>query len=88
MLQVNLKEIPTKIGVYLFKDKNGNVLYVGKAINLRERIRNHLKSSNPKIIELIKSADDLEYIVLDSEAEALLKEAELIKKFDPPLINF
>jgi excinuclease ABC subunit C len=84
MLQVNLKEIPTKIGVYLFKDKNGNVLYVGKAVNLRERIRNHLKSSNPKIIELIKSADDLEYIVLDSEAEALLKEAELIKKFDPP----
>jgi excinuclease ABC subunit C len=84
MLQVNLKEIPAKIGVYLFKDKNGNVLYVGKAVNLRERIRNHLKSSNPKIIELIKSADDLEYIVLDSEAEALLKEAELIKKFDPP----
>ncbi len=84
MIQIDLKQIPTKTGVYLFKDKKGNILYIGKAVNLRERIKNHLKSNNPKIIELIKSVNNLEYIVLDSEAEALLKEAELIKKFDPP----
>ena len=84
MLEIDLKKIPTKIGVYLFKNKKEGILYVGKAINLRERIKNHLKSTNPKIVELIKSTDYLEYIVLDSEAEALLKEAELIKRFDPP----
>jgi len=79
-----LTKIPPKIGVYLFKNKKGEILYVGKAVNLKERIKNHLKSENPKIKELINSSDDIEFIVLDSEAEALLKEAELIKKFDPP----
>ncbi len=78
-----LKNIPTKKGVYLFKDKKGNVLYVGKAVNLKERIRQHFRSKNPKIQKLLETASDIEYIVLDSEAEALLKEAELIKKFDP-----
>ncbi len=84
MKDLDLKQIPNKIGVYIFKDKNGDVLYVGKAVNIRERIKNHLKSSNPKIIELIKNSETLEYLILESEAEALLKEAELIKKFDPP----
>lgn len=83
MVNIDLKQIPAKTGVYLFKDSKGNVLYVGKAVNIRERIKSHLKSTNPKITELINSADSLEYIILDSEAEALLKEAELIKKFDP-----
>lgn len=78
-----LKNIPSKKGVYLFKDKTGNVLYVGKAVNLKERIKQHFKSTNPKIQQLIETAHDIEYILLDSEAEALLKEAELIKKFDP-----
>lgn len=83
MLEKIQKNIPSKTGVYLFKDRKGNVLYVGKAVNLKERIKQHFKSNNPKIHQLIKSTSNIEYIVLDSEAEALLKEAELIKKFDP-----
>lgn len=78
-----LEKIPHKIGVYMFKNKQGEILYIGKAVDLKERIKQHLKSTNPKIQELIKSAEDVEIILLDSEAEALLKEAELIKKFDP-----
>lgn len=78
-----IKNIPPKTGVYLFKDKKGNVLYVGKAVNLKERIKQHFKSKNYKIQQLLESSANIEYIVLDSEAEALLKEAELIKKFDP-----
>ncbi|MGC8981499.1 MAG: GIY-YIG nuclease family protein [Minisyncoccia bacterium] len=80
---IDIEKIPNKIGVYIFKDKDGRVLYVGKAVNLKERIKQHLKSKNLKIIDLIKRAKDLEYLILDSEAEALIKEAELIKKFDP-----
>ena len=83
MFKKGWREIPNKIGVYLFKDKRGKVLYIGKAINLKERISQHLKSKNQKIKLLIQETKDLEYLVLDSEAEALLKEAELIKKFDP-----
>ena len=79
-----LAKIPHKIGVYIFKDKDKRVLYVGKAVDLKERIKQHLKSDNPKIQELIKETKEIEIIELDSEAEALLKESELIKKFDPP----
>ena len=79
-----LNKIPNKIGVYIFKDKKNNVLYVGKAVDLKERIKQHLASKNPKIQELIKETENIEIIELNSEAEALLKESDLIKKFDPP----
>lgn len=79
-----IEKIPHKIGIYIFKDKKNNVLYVGKAVDLKNRIKQHLKSDNLKIKELIRSSNDIEIILFDTEAEALLKEAELIKKFDPP----
>jgi excinuclease ABC subunit C len=82
-MNIDIKSIPEKTGVYIFKDKNGKVLYVGKALNLKERIKQHLNSKNLKIIDLLNRAKNLECLVLDSEAEALIKEAELIKKFDP-----
>jgi excinuclease ABC subunit C len=79
-----INKIPEKIGVYLFKDKNKKVLYIGKSINLKKRINDHLKSKSLKIQKLIKETEWIEIIKLNSEVEALLKEAELIKKFDPP----
>lgn len=82
-MNINIKEIPNKIGVYIFKDENKKILYVGKAIDLRTRIKQHLRSKNWKIKDLMEKVKYIEFLTLDSEAEALLKEAELIKKLNP-----
>ncbi len=81
-----LAATPTKPGVYLMKDAKAQVLYVGKAANLRNRLRSYF--GNPgefslKIAELMPRVEDFEYIVTDSEAEALLLENTLIKKHKP-----
>lgn len=81
-----LATLPTRPGCYLYKDKNGTVIYVGKAINLRNRVRSYFqKSANltPKVRRLVSHIQDLEYIVTDSELEALVLECSLIKKHQP-----
>ncbi|MCS7183951.1 MAG: GIY-YIG nuclease family protein [Patescibacteria group bacterium] len=83
-MKIEISQIPEKTGIYIFKDKNKRLLYVGKSVNLKKRIIQHLKSNSLKIKELLTEADSLEILKLDSEVEAILKEAELIKKFDPP----
>lgn len=85
---INLKEIineiPQKPGVYLFK-KDDNVLYVGKAYNLKNRLSSYLnEKNNPKVLEMLQKANNLDYIVTDNEKSALLLELSLIKKYDPP----
>ena len=85
-VQEKLETLPTKPGCYLHKDKNGTVIYVGKAINLRNRVRSYFqKSANhtPKVRRLVTHIADLEYIVCDSELEALVLECSLIKKYQP-----
>src|SRR5215467_2973263 len=85
-VEEKLKELPTRPGCYLHKDANGTVIYVGKAVNLRNRVRSYFqKGANhtPKVRRLVSHIADLEYIVTDSELEALVLECSLIKKYQP-----
>ncbi len=80
-----IKSAPAKSGVYLFKDKRGSVLYVGKAKNLRSRLRSYLSPSVPhKISVMLKKAEDLELITTDTELNAFILENNLIKTHRPP----
>jgi excinuclease ABC subunit C len=81
-----LKNLPTKAGVYLHKNAQGKVIYVGKAVNLRSRVRSYFHKSawtNQKTRRLVGEIEDIEFIVADSELEALLLENTLIKKYQP-----
>ncbi len=81
-----MRQLPTGPGVYLFKDENGDVLYVGKAKSLRARVRSYRGldwTADPKTREMVRRACDLESIVVGSEAEALILEANLIKEHKP-----
>jgi excinuclease ABC subunit C len=84
-IEDKLKNLPAKPGCYLFKDKNKKILYVGKAGVLRNRVRSYFQSGpiHPKIDALVKRIADIEYIVTDSEVEALILENNLIKKHKP-----
>ncbi len=85
-LEDKLKNLPLAPGVYLHKDAGGKIIYVGKAKNLRSRVRSYFQSSrnhDAKTRELVKRIKDLEYIVTDTEIEALILEANLIKKHKP-----
>jgi excinuclease ABC subunit C len=85
-LQEKLASLPTAPGVYLMKDEAGEVIYVGKAVNLRNRVRSYFQKSaaHPlKTHALVEHISDLEYIVTDSEVEALILENNLIKKYSP-----
>lgn len=85
MLRLELEEIPQDCGVYLFKGEGGEVLYVGKAKNLRTRINNYFRVGvlQPKIQALLQQAQSWEYFLTTNEKEALLLEATLIKKYKP-----
>ncbi len=85
-IQEKLDALPTKTGVYLMKDAGGTVLYVGKAVNLRSRIRSYFHASaedNPKVQRLVASLSDFDFIVTASELEALILESNLIKRHKP-----
>ena len=78
--------LPAKPGIYIFKDKEGKVIYVGKANNLNSRVRSYLgaRSSLPvKVRRLVSKIRDFEFIVTDSEQEALILECNMIKKYTP-----
>lgn len=80
-----LDNLPARPGVYLHKDASGNVLYVGKAINLRSRVRSYFHSNvdSGKTLRLRQHIADIEVIITDTELEALLLEMNLIKKYQP-----
>jgi len=85
-LKDKLKSLPNKPGVYLFKDRQGKVLYVGKAKILRNRVRSYFqKSRNPdsRLQIMINKINDFEFIITDSDIEALILEANLIKEKKP-----
>jgi len=84
-LQGILDTLPTKTGCYLMKDKHGVVIYVGKAVNLRSRVRSYFHSNqeHPRTHHLVKRITDIEWIVVGSELEALILEMNLIKKHRP-----
>jgi excinuclease ABC subunit C len=81
-----LEGIPAKAGCYLMKSRGGKVIYVGKAVNLRSRVRSYFHDSSsqqPKIAELVREVADIEWIVVGSELEALILEMNLIKRYRP-----
>lgn len=84
-IQEELKKIPDNPGVYMMKNSFNEVIYVGKAKNLKKRVRQYFQSKNHsvKIQNMIKNINEFEYIVTDTEVEALILEANLIKKFLP-----
>lgn len=82
-----LKALPAQPGCYLFKDEKGRVLYAGKALSLRSRVRSYFrKSSNlgSRIARMVALIRDIEWLVVDSELEALVLECNLIKQHRPP----
>ena len=84
--QDKLKNIPTKPGVYQFKNKNGDIIYIGKAKNLRIRVRSYFqknKYQTPKNQSMIKRIANVEWIIVRSNVEALLTEANMIKEVQP-----
>ena len=86
MLKEKLKRVPKRPGVYLLKNKEGEILYVGKAKVLRDRIRSHLhpgKAEDRKHRRMMDSVTDFESIITDSEVEALILEANFIKEHRP-----
>lgn len=85
-IEALLSALPPKPGCYLMKNADGKVIYVGKAVNLRNRVRSYYhKSANnhPRTIQLVRKIADIEWIVVDSELEALILEMNLIKKYRP-----
>src|SRR5438105_461811 len=85
-LQNKLKKLPTSPGVYFHKDKSGAIMYVGKAANLRNRVRQYFQASRyrePKTDLLVSEISDVDWIELESEADALFLEAELVRRYQP-----
>jgi excinuclease ABC subunit C len=85
-LEEKLKNLPISPGVYIHKNGEGKIIYIGKAKNLRSRVRSYFQSSRNhdfKTIQLVKRIVDFEYIVVDNEVEALVLESNLIKKHKP-----
>lgn len=85
-IQENLKNLPDCPGVYMHKDKLGSIIYVGKAISLKNRVRQYFQSTknmSPKVRSMVSQIAEFEYITAGSEMEALILECNLIKKHRP-----
>ena len=85
-IKEQLKKLPGEPGVYLMKDENDKIIYVGKDISLKNRVRQYFQSSknhSSKVKSMVKNIKSFEYIITDSELEALILECNLIKKYRP-----
>ena len=88
LIQRKLQELPDKPGVYLMRDRDGRIIYVGKAASLRNRVRNYFqagtrRSAPPKLRSLIHSIADFDLVVCTNEADAILTEGRMIKEYRP-----
>ncbi|MBN2843259.1 MAG: GIY-YIG nuclease family protein, partial [Sedimentisphaerales bacterium] len=86
-----IRQFPSKPGVYFMKDRAGLVLYIGKAANLRDRAGSYfqpsadlINSRGPKIVEMVSKVIEVNFLECDSEVDAILQEARLIKDIHPP----
>jgi len=84
-IEEELKKLPAKPGVYIMHDKDDNIIYVGKAVSLKNRVRQYFRKNNKtaRIEKMVSLIEHFEYIVVDNEAEALILECKLIKKNKP-----
>ncbi|MBS4190444.1 GIY-YIG nuclease family protein [Bacillus sp. FJAT-49705] len=86
LLTEKVKNLPLSPGVYIMKDSHGQIIYVGKAKKLKNRVQSYFQNSknhSPKVNKLKKHLKDFDYILTDTEFEALLRECQLIKKHKP-----
>ena len=86
VIEDELKKLPTTPGVYMHKDSLGEVIYVGKAVNLRNRVRSYFRKTSqadPKVRAMVSNIAEFEYISCATEMEALLLDCNLIKKYMP-----
>ncbi|MDR0978582.1 MAG: excinuclease ABC subunit UvrC [Lachnospiraceae bacterium] len=85
LIKQELKKLPNKPGVYIMRDKNNNIIYVGKAVSLKNRVRQYFQKTNKtiRIQRMVSLIDHFEYIITDNESEALILECNLIKKNRP-----
>ena len=81
----SLQELPTSCGVYILCNQNHQIIYIGKAINIQNRVRNHLQgdSASPLKRDMAEEITTIQFILTRDEAEALLLEEELIKTYQP-----
>jgi excinuclease ABC subunit C len=85
-IRIQAEKLPEKPGVYLFKDGKGRTIYVGKSVNLRDRLKSYLQPKiclGPKTATMVQETREVDHILVYSEIEALLLEASLIKKHQP-----
>lgn len=85
-MEQKIDHLPAGPGVYIYKNSQGRIIYVGKALSLRQRVRSYFQESralDPKTQHLVAEVADLEYIVTDSEVEALILESTLVKRHQP-----
>ena len=85
-IKEELKKVPQTPGVYLMKNSHADVIYVGKAINLKRRVSSYFRAGarhSQKIKSMVSNVDAFEYIITDSELEALILECNLIKEYRP-----
>ncbi len=87
-IRQKLDALPDKPGCYLFRDRRGKIIYVGKAVSLRKRVQSYfrdatLRRGSPKLRGLVKSVGDFDILVVRNETEALLSESQLIKDYRP-----
>ena len=86
-LQAKLATLPMSSGCYLMKDKNGTIIYVGKAKKLKNRVNQYFRGAHDyKTTKLVSNIVDFDYVVTSSEKEALLLEINLIKKYRPEIV--
>ncbi len=88
LLKEKLRNLPDKPGCYIYRDRKGTIIYVGKAVSLRRRVQSYfrastLRSAPPRLRSLVNHVEDLEIRVVRNEAEALLTESHLIKQYRP-----
>lgn len=86
MLSSKIRNAPKQSGVYLMKDKRSSIIYIGKAKNIRNRIKSYFAETglhDPKVSAMVRQIEDIDFIITGTEKEALILEAELVKKHGP-----
>jgi len=85
LLKDKIKNLSNKPGVYIFKNRDGKIIYIGKALSLKHRVKSYFqnKHQDPKINELVPNIADIDHLIVNSEFEALILEAKLIKQYQP-----
>ncbi|MFA6256625.1 MAG: excinuclease ABC subunit UvrC [Candidatus Absconditabacterales bacterium] len=83
MQSINIEKIPNNAGVYLFKDRKGTILYIGKAKNLQKRLGQYFSINSLRKQEMLQKADKVDFLIVKNESEALYLEDNMIKKHQP-----